>query len=273
MLLAPGPFPVVAPVPATPPQTGTTFSDLAAVELIQLPVLETFLDAAIDPVFDFNVPVPDDGSTQLHDDADAIVQQLALRDFDGRAASIEPLKTLGDQGIIAAYQVIPGEAFQPVPPPDQYAGGGPPVITSNPLSITLNNLTRPGAADFAIGEDYQVGAQIALQQGGGGIYAGVQVLIFPWCDNVPQPSISIGVTDQYGFLTAQGTFLTDQVGNWGATFYSLTPQGGLIAGPTLSWVVGPAPGVPPGPNTGQYPAVRSPPVSYTHLTLPTILRV
>ncbi len=258
MRLDPGPFPVLAPYDAAAAPADPGFAALVESELGELPAIEGQLDATIDPAAVILENLPDDGLDELHDYPQAVTDQIAAYDLEGYARQIEPLKTLGDHGIIAAYQTIPAEAFQPVPASFNPDGGGPPQIVSNPLSIVLSNLDRPGATDFLVGERYRVDANITLQPGGGGIYAGVTVLIYPWVENHAQDSIDIGETDQYGFLSADGTWLRDQVGEWGATFYSQTPEGVMMAGPTLYWTVGVDRLVHGAPAPATWPDVRTP---------------
>lgn len=258
MRLAPGPFPPIpdAGVPVDPPPIG--LAAWVANELRELPGLEDLLDSRVDPNNMFPDQLPDYGADQLHDYSEAVLGQLVAYDLEGQAAALDPLKVIVDESIIAAYEVIPGEAFIPVPAEFVPGGGAPPVVVANPMHVTLTNETRPGATDFAVGETYKVTAHITLVAGGGGYYAGVDVLMFPWCEDKPQASILIGTTDLYGNLDATGTFLPDQWGRWGATFYSRTPAGGMMAAETIYWGVSLVAGDPVPPLDPAMPDTRTP---------------
>ena len=257
MELQPGPFPVLEPftAPGDPPDPG--FAALVDAELGGLPTIEQDMDATLAPDAVFPDPAPDDAAQELLDYSEAVTTQIRNYDLEGEAARIEPYKQLVDESIVTAYEVIPAEGFQPVPAAFNPGDQPPPQIVANPMQLTLSNVDRPGATDFFVGERYQVDAHIPPLPEGGGIYAGIDVLIFPWVEDKPQDSINVGKTDQYGFLSAQGTWLIDQVGSWGATFYSRTPEGVLLAGPTLYWTVAVNPADPSQVAPADLPDVRT----------------
>jgi hypothetical protein len=256
--LEPGPFPVIGPWQGDPTPAQPGFSDLVATELLALPLYEEVMDLIIDPVAVFPDVLPDDGMGPLHDDAGAATDQIAAYDLEGQANALQPLHDIADEGILTAYEVIPAEAFTPVPAEFSPGGGPPPPPIAGLLTVSLTNVDRPGATDFNVPENYKIAAQVAVSSQAGVEYAGLDVLMFPWVEDKAQDSILIGKTDQYGFLSATCNWLPDQTGNWGATFYTRDASGALMAGNTISWVVGPDPSVPIDPAAQPLPDVRSP---------------
>lgn len=241
MRLAPGPIPTITEDWYDKTVDAPAFGELVKQAYAELDGLEFDLDGLIDPALVLDDALPDDGLEPALDLAEVSVPQISADVGVLPVADIEAAKLMGDEALFNAYAVIPGEAFAPVPDPFNPPGvdSGPPV--SNPLDVTIANVTRAGAADFAPGDRYRISGRIAPAQGGAGVYAHVAVTEYPWKDDVPQPKVELGETDQFGFMSFEGAFGSGDAGKWGATFYSTTDDGMQMAGPTLYWTVTPGP--------------------------------
>lgn len=239
MQLAPGPIPQLSSdwFDATPDKidfTGLVTAALSGADDVE---------GGLDFIFDWAVPIadtlPPDAIMSDLDTIDAITGQAAPLAGQWQIDPIESAKFQGDAAIIDAYGATPGEAFTPVPPATDYGQGVPPAVYAGFVSITLRNLTRPGYPDFMEGEQFAI--DVAIDPNGLQLdqYYKVSVEMDPWTETGPRPHVQLGETDLFGKLTYQGQWITGDSGNWGATFYTTTTKGAMIAGPTLSWIVSP----------------------------------
>ena len=155
----------------------------------------------------------------------------------------------GDGHVAAAQARIPHEGYQTLPeqvqpPPDTggfivepggpggAAGGTPPYQVPGifPLpgeiipQVMLQNLTRPGAVDFAVGESFKLTAY-------GAPNSAVQVNAVH--DGNPVPTGNMGTTNSAGYRYITGGFGSVDVGEWMQTW----TIGHVPALPTLQFYV------------------------------------
>jgi len=248
MLLAPGPIPAITATWYDQTVDNPGFADLEQSALADLPNLETLMDALIDPVAVIAAALPDDGLDPTLDGTDLILADLGGSDYAGAATVADSsLATLTEQ-IGNAYAVTPAEAFQVVPDPYAVPGVPPASTPANPATSVITDLNNPGSATIAVGDPFTIATTIPPSVGGSGNYANVDVVLYPWKNDEPQPQIDLGHTDQFGNLTYTGRFVEGDEGSWGGTIYTTTPAGTMIAGDTFYWtVVAAAAGSPPAP--------------------------
>ena len=228
MLLAPGPIP---PLPydwfnATASDPGLT--GLTNTELMDLPGITTSMDQLVDPAALIPEALPDDGTDGLISDASTTITGLASYDINPDMAAIDAAgQTSGDE-LLNVYAATPAEAWQPVPPPNDYSGPAGPANPTAGLTITLNNLTRPGQSIYQPGDTIQFVIQLPPPPGGVGAYSGVD-MTFEWFFTPPgatqftSGTVDMGRTDAQGFIHYNRAVTAADIGNWGALVFNVIP--------------------------------------------------
>lgn len=263
MLLDPGPIPAIAYPTQDTTADPETFTDVVNAELGPLPGLEDDLDATIDPTALVDPVTPDDGVGPVLDGltADLTVQSalpggglgnpaealgaeydaLAPADYKADTDHIDVLMAGRAAQMVNVYDVTPGEAFYPVP--ESLGGFDPnaPYPGSTTVGTKIENLSRPGAADFWPGDQYKITVTIGPVPGGGSVIQGVEIIAYPWQNDVVVPNIDFGSTDANGILCMAGIWGLDAPGDWGMTIYQHWPDGKILAGDTIHWTVSPLP--------------------------------
>lgn len=257
MLLAPGPIPQInvdftsmladappnlAYVNEFYPQFDAIVAEMEAI----LPLATVILDN-----------LPDDGNAAALDDLDTNIAVFNSVDIDtDPPLGDAQINNLSEQ-MIQVYAVTPGEAFQQVPAGLAVPFAGISGTTFARATVTLNNLTRPGDTNFYWGDQYQFAVVVQPQVGGAGTYAGVDVTMLPSQNGTPGDPVDLCLTDQNGFLNAEGTFQVPDIGDWSVDFqFSLTSgtasDGSTTAAPdvTVQFSVGSAPAGTPVPVGG-----------------------
>jgi hypothetical protein len=172
------------------------------------------MDALVDPYTPPPAAPPDDGNDLTLSTLDTNLGVMNAVDLDTDPTTGDAqLQALGEQ-LLPIYAEIPGEAFQPVPASLLTQPGLEPTGQVATPVISISNLTRPGDTNFYPGDQYQLNIQLAPAQGGGGTIAGVDVQMYPVLDNNTFDPVDLCLTDQYGVLTAVGTFQLADVGDW-----------------------------------------------------------
>lgn len=186
-------------------------------------------------------PLPDGSFGTPTQELDAVY--AALPAFDSKAAvdHIDQLTSGRAAQLVNVYDVTPGEAFVPVPLSLGGFDPNAPFPGSTSIGTTIENLSRPGAADFWPGDQYKITVIIGPVPGGGSVIAGVEIVAYPWQNSVPVPSIDFGSTDSNGILCMAGIWGLDAPGDWGMTIYQTWPDGHILAGDTIHWLVSPLP--------------------------------
>jgi len=126
--------------------------------------------------------------------------------------------------VVAASQVIPGEAYQDPPPyemaqapwwpPPVYIQlpGLPPVVLPPPPvvekapTIGIVNLTRPGALDFAVHDQWRVTIEYAPKSAAVSVHA--------WQDGVDRGTAQLGITGPDGVFVLYGSMGAEHLGTW-----------------------------------------------------------
>ena len=232
MLLAPGPIPLI---------TGAWYDapiedpgNVAAVQSFdqQFNDLEVLLDSASDPAAPIDLNLPDDGNAPDLAAIDVSLTAIGGVDpgIEGAAGAVQ-YQDLTEK-MYNVFAAAPAEVFQPLPDALAAPVGGPVVGQASQVAADLKNLTRPGATDFYVGDQYEIDVHLAPAVGGGGKYAGIDVRLFPLQNGVlvgvPPGSPSgdpndLCLTDDNGFLTAVGAFGPLDVGQWHLTLAYTVP--------------------------------------------------
>lgn len=253
MQLAPGPIPTVSVDFSTFPEGDPGFQQLQNDWGVLLDGALASMDQAYDPSTIIDDALPSDGSD---DD---------LASLDSNLAVFQAVDTQGDENIadasiqdlsakmIVNFNVMPGEAFQPVPDSLLEPPGSSGALILAQSAATLSNLTRPGDPNFFPGDQYQLSVQLLPVTGGAGDFAGVDVTILGSFAGAAFDPIDLCLTDANGILVAQGTFQLADVGDWAilvAYFVGgpTDPMNSVEAAPAtpISFTVQPLPaGTPP----------------------------
>jgi hypothetical protein len=240
MLLVPGPLPPMTGAWYDPTPEDPGFGAMVNVDEITLNSMEQQLDVWLDPNAIILDTLPDDGTNALLDTVGTVVLQLNNWNEAANVAQIDSYKAYGDNALIGVYEAIPGEAWAPVPPPQQYTGGPIQTPTAAPGQFSLSNLTRPGAPDYFEGEQFKISVHVPASVGGASSVANVLIEIYPWTGEGPRNHFALGSTDGNGNLSWISIWEPMDVDSWGATFYQTAPGGFQIAEQTLYWSVYPA---------------------------------
>jgi hypothetical protein len=106
-----------------------------------------------------------------------------------------------------------------------------------PTDATISNLSRPGATDFALGDQYRIDVHIRPNVGGGGNYANIHVQANVFIDQTSEAGLDLGYTDANGFLSYTGSFTGDVAGDWELQLYGAAADGTQLNLTSLSFVV------------------------------------
>jgi hypothetical protein len=230
---------------ALQPASATEFQDLVNGELASVPSFfpdfELFLDTqSVYP----DPPELGDYGVIL----DALDQGMSAASIEDPSAGLDAIDT-SSTNMSAQLAFIgreaPGEAFQPIP--DPYLVPGQPVTVANelgPVTISIANLSRPGASDFMVGETFSLTVDVTS---GGGVflYANQAIKLKLTQNNGAPIEVPLPNTDQFGETVFRSQFKQADAGFW--TAQTDPPGSGTPA--KISWTVGyasaPAPGVPP----------------------------
>jgi len=259
MQLVPGPIPPITSDWYDQTVDNPGFSDLEQAQLGSLPTLEAAMDALVDPLAAIALALPDDGLGPSLDSTDVILADLGGTDYGTPSAAIDSQIATNTEQIGNAFAVTPAEAWQVVPDPYAVPGQPPPPPNLNPSSWGIYLAGDGVPAQFEVGQEYQINVNIPPGEGGAGLYQNVACVLYPWNNQVPQPQINLGETDQYGNLSFYGVWQAGDVGDWGATLYTTTQAGQTLPGQTLYWTVVAAPGGPPGGPPAPPPPPRPTP--------------
>jgi len=165
------------------------FTQLEGETESELPALEAAMDVLLNPAALILPELPDDGLDPSLDNTDLILADLAGSDYGTPGTVIDSNFNVMAEAMGNAFAITPAEAWQIVPPAMIAPGVPGPPPGENPSTEAIFNLTRPGATDFNVGDNYQINVVIPPLVGGGGIYAGVTITMYPWVDNVPRPML------------------------------------------------------------------------------------
>lgn len=238
MLREPGPIPPLNT--SWYPTTYDTPDFTAEVEAAFSSIDSSFywMDAIFDPtaVLD-DLPTGDTIMTDLEavDKVNGSNAHLAVTD---PIANIDQFKASGDAALTAAIQVIPGEAFTPVPMATQY-GTQPQVYpTANIKTVTITNSSGVPVSNFAVGDQFQIFVQMDTTTGHANDYFQVQLYAQMTKDGVQQPNQQLPQTDQTGSSTFTGVWQSTDTGNWQMAVFAQPFTGGQVEYSYVTWSVG-----------------------------------
>lgn len=220
----------------TTPETAD-FTDMVNSDEYTLSVLEQAFDYWLDPAAAIVDNLDFGTDFSMLDDANLAITQLQGNDETDNIAYIDQLQQNGVNALVEVYQVIPGEAWSPVPPAGSYLGGTTTPPTINTPAFTFANLTRPNAPDWQVGDQFSMHVNIPASVGANTPQAGVIITIYPVQNGVVKTAFNLGTTDQLGNMTFTSYWEPADVGNWQATLYATQPDGTVLPENTFNWSV------------------------------------
>lgn len=251
MLREPGPIP---PLDLSwYPTTYDTpdFTDLVANELTGFDLAIGSMDAVIGPSIVFDEVATGDTILSDLDVVDNINGSNAALAEPTPIGDIDSFQKDGSDGLLAAIQKIPGEAWQDVPDATKWGSVTPTAPTAAFSSITITNLTGGGRAAFMPGDQFQIVVQMDMTTGNVNDYLGVHVYAEVTRDGVVQTNFEFPDTDHTGMTTHPGQWKAGDVGNWSMLVHAVIFGGANIVSNAVTWAVAttttPAPG-PTGPR-------------------------
>jgi hypothetical protein len=240
MRLEPGPIPQITSDWLDTSVEQPDFTNQFTAVDFELSLLEGQLDQWIDPAASIDGILEDDGIYDAIDQATADTVATANYVDPAQLDPMEQQWTDATAGIINAYDQIPGEAFQPVPPDQTYDGGAPPPIVPGNAQVGLYNITRRGATDFIEGENYQVNINISPSGQVLDQYYKVTVTWWPESETGSPGQSTLGVTDLNGQTAFYGTWPAGSAGNWDAVVLGTSQSGNTGSLAHLYWTISPA---------------------------------
>lgn len=292
MLLQPGPIPPISGTFASTWVQDPGFAGLEAEVDQSMPAIFSAMDLLLDPAVTIAETLVDDGTDTLISDASSSITYLASYDINPDMAAIDAAGQTSGDSLLQVYAATPAEAWEPVPPPADYSGPAPPANPTVHLTITINNLTRPGQSPFQPGDTIQFVVQLPVPPGGVGAYSGIDMqLALTFVPPGMAPSVTttydMGKTDAQGFIHYNLAIGPGDIGVWynvvsnpvaapdGTFFtnlYSSTPYTVVAAGTGGGGTGGPTPGgggAPPPTTPVTHPAPTPlPPSTPTPVTPP-----
>lgn len=221
------------------------FTDMVNADEYTLSVLEQSLDLWLDPTAAIVDNLDFGTDFDMLDLADLAIVQLQGNDETANIALIDQYQQDGVNALTEVYNVIPGEAWTPAPPAGSYMSGATPPPTINPPGFTFANLSRPGAADWQVGDQFSMHINIPASVGANTPQAGVTISIYPVHNGVVKTAFNLGVTDSLGNMTFTSWWEPGDIGNWQATLYATQTDGTVLPEQTFSWTVNADPSASP----------------------------
>lgn len=238
MLLDSGPIPPLNT--ASYPTTYDTpdFEDQVNAAMSSVDSNFYWMDAIFDPTAVLDaLPTGDTIMADL-DTVDQINGDNAHLAVTDPIANIDQFKASGDTALTAAIQVIPGEAFQPVPMATQYGTQPQAGVTANIKSVTITNQSGVPVSNFMVGDQFQIVVQMDMTTGHANDYFQVQLYAQMTKDGVQQPNQPLPQTDQTGSSTFTGVWQSTDTGNWQMAVFAQPFTGGQAEYAYVTWSVG-----------------------------------
>lgn len=237
MLRAPGPIPPLDTSGYPTTYDTPDFTDMVNAALANADPILGSMDAIFDPAAVFDaVPTGDTIMADL-DTVDQINGDNAhLANLSG-IPNIDAFKANGDTALIAAVQVIPGEAFTPVPAATQWGTQAPAAVTARIASVTIAGLGGSAKSAFAVGDTFEIIVQMDTTTGNANDYFQVAVTVTMVKDGFTQPDLNLGETDHTGAVNYTGTWQATDTGNWFLLAHATPSTGGQIDSSEVQWSV------------------------------------
>lgn len=249
MLRDPGPIPPIDT--SWYPTTYDTpdFTDLVNTTLAAADQAFGSMDALFDPTAIFDDALSGDTIMADLDTVDQLNGSNAHLANLAPISNIDQFKADGDTALTAAIQVIPGEAFQPVPAATQWGSVAPTTPTAAITSVTIANAAGSSKQTFQPGDQFQIFVQMDTTTGNVNDYFQVQIFAAMTKDGVSQPQLTLGETDHTGSVTWAGTWQATDTGNWTMVVHAQPFTGGDITSSIVTWSVGTQTTTGQGPTT------------------------
>lgn len=238
MLLDPGPIPLINT--SWYPTTYDTpdFTDLVNSELSGADLIFGSMDALFEPTIVFDdVPTGDTIMADL-DTVDQINGSNASLADTAPIANINGFKADGDAALVAAIQVIPGEAWLPVPASTQWGSVAPTAPTASIASVTISNPAGSGKQAFQAGDQFEIVVQMDMTTGQVNDYFQVHIYAEVSKDGVTLPNFEFNDTDHSGSTTRTGVWQATDTGNWSMVVHAVPVTGGNLISSPVTWSVG-----------------------------------
>ena len=247
MLLEPGPLPQLDT--SWYPTTYDTpdFSAMTSLAVAEIDNALGQMDVLIDPTAVFDDVLAGDTVMSDLDVVDQINGDNAHLANLAPIPNIDNFKADGDTALTAAIQVIPGEAFQPVPAATQWGTATPAAPTAIIQSVTITDVTRPGHSAYLAGDQFQIVVQMDTTTGAVNDYFQVHVYAEVSKDGVPQVNFEFPDTDHTGATTHPGQWQASDAGNWSMVVHAVPLSGGNVVSSAIGWVVSTSSGPAPAP--------------------------
>lgn len=248
MLREPGPIPPLDT--SWYPTTYDTpdFTDMVTTALAGADNIFLSMDALFDPTAALDaLPTGDTIMADL-DTVDNINGSNAHLAVTDPIANIDQFKADGDTALVAAIQVIPGEAFTPVPAATQWGSVAQAAPTASISSVRITDVTNPGHSAFLVGDQFQIVVQMDMTTGNDNDFFQVHVYAEVSKDGVVQTNYEFPDTDHTGSTIHTGQWGATDTGNWQMLVHAVPVTGGNVQSTPLTWTVTTATQAPPGPT-------------------------
>jgi len=238
--LEPGPIPVINSDWLDASVSANGLAAYVSDQLSELDQVEGDMDTWLDPAAAIADALPDDGLSAPLDAIDGSLEDISLTVDAWQPDVIQ--QAYDDMGarLVNIFSIVPAEAWQDVPPEQQFGDAAAVTDIPNPFTAALTTVDQVPLTDVAAGQTVLFSLHIGPREGGGGQIAGVPVREYGWKEGAVQFSHDVGATSQFGFLSFTQIFGPDDVGAWQIEFFGVQPDGSLTSGPLLSFNVTPS---------------------------------
>jgi hypothetical protein len=247
MQLAPGPLPQID-ISGYPTVWETPdFTSMVTAALAETDAIATEMDALIDPTAIFDDVLTGDTIMTDLETVDQINGDNAhLANLSGIPVG-DQYKADGDTALVAAVQLIPGEAWTPVPASTGYGTVPQPAPTARISGVALANLTGPNPNLFAVGDQWQLVIHLDTTTGNVNDYFNVHVFCVLTKNGITQPNLDLGNTDSTGVAFLKGQWQPGDAGGWTMYVHADPVTGGDVVSQLYQWTVTDAGRTPAGP--------------------------